>query len=541
MDWLPEDVDRRKVQDVKLVLEKMFEAWSKTEVKAGRTGNMPVPASSSVVVTHVDRLFGWLRQTRARCETEGCGLLSEWCTFPTSRIVTLPLKSGVERNCSVTDLYVEYCLPEVEYQHCHNCSVSTKHAVSSRLATTPEMLVLCLERSSDSPTISVDVEEELQLPGLAWMRLVAVIYRGRRHDNTTFYSCSCRGPMDAWWYFEDGQAPEPIKRSISHVKQKQACMLFYERIVRKGKAVKRKRSGTLGGPGQRDKRPRTSVSISLARTPAVTSPPGVWPVERRSLKRYPSWVDSLELEVLRQARFERAALRHVQDFYSSVVSASGGKPLRLTMPEKVKEIGLDLGDAVVEKFDEEIITHEDLVFVLACVVNAIDQTRRSSDDHQLVAVVAHAYRKLLDDAIDKAKHSSDPYTSLEMLSRVTGIVDFEVEILPEVTSPVTEQPMASVPVTVQYAQDSETVDMLVLNADLQGMDREGAVTVEEPALETRDASASSAPASMDPKPRRRMKRVLLDDAEAVPVRRSARIASRSSHADAGASGVRRCS
>ena len=38
--------------------------------------------------------------------------------------------------------------------------------------------------------------------------------------------------MDAWWYFEEGRAPQLIKHSASHVKQKLPCMLVYERSVR---------------------------------------------------------------------------------------------------------------------------------------------------------------------------------------------------------------------------------------------------------------------------------------------------------------------
>ena len=66
--FLPEGVSSRDVQGLKLVFDRLMEAFSKTEIASGRIGEFPVAASSSVTVTHVDRLFGWMRQTRSRCE-----------------------------------------------------------------------------------------------------------------------------------------------------------------------------------------------------------------------------------------------------------------------------------------------------------------------------------------------------------------------------------------------------------------------------------------------------------------------------------------
>ena len=86
----------------------------------------------------------------------------------------------------------------------------------------------------------MDVEEDLMLPGLVPLRLAAVIYNARRHNGIACYSCACRGPMDAWWYFEEGRAPQPIKGTVSHVKQRSSCMLVYERILKRGRTIKRK-------------------------------------------------------------------------------------------------------------------------------------------------------------------------------------------------------------------------------------------------------------------------------------------------------------
>ena len=198
---------------------------------------MSVPAFDTAVVTHVDRLFSWLQQTRERCGV--CGLEGERTMLSKSRILTLPLSLSKCQNCTVTDLYLQSCVPNEDVRSCVNCSGPTNHHVASRVATTPELLLLWLDRGSGNETIPVDVEEDLTLPGLVALRLLAVIYSARRHDGTACYSCACRGPMDAWWYFEEGRAPQPIKRSVSHVKQRLSCMLFYERVVTRGRTLVR--------------------------------------------------------------------------------------------------------------------------------------------------------------------------------------------------------------------------------------------------------------------------------------------------------------
>ena len=265
--FLPEGVGPHDVQDMKAVFESFLDVLSKSEVNAGRFGEMPVPALSSAVVTHVDRLFGWFQQTRMRCSV--CGSEAEQTMLSKSRILTLPLKSNDRRACTVTDLYLDSCVAKEDVRPCGNCCVCTKHDVASRVATTPEILVLWLDRSAGNDAISVDVEEDLLLPGLVSLRLVAVIYSARRHDGTACYSCVCRGPMDAWWHFEEGRAPQPIKGSVSHVKQSLSCMLVYERVVKRGRILGRKNAGSSHAGGRPAKCRRTDVTVSAVRSPPV--------------------------------------------------------------------------------------------------------------------------------------------------------------------------------------------------------------------------------------------------------------------------------
>jgi hypothetical protein len=43
------------------------------------------------------------------------------------------------------------------------------------------------------------------LSGLVSLRFVSVIYRAPRYYGTACCSRACRGPIDAWWYFEEGR------------------------------------------------------------------------------------------------------------------------------------------------------------------------------------------------------------------------------------------------------------------------------------------------------------------------------------------------
>ena len=423
--FLPKNVEPCEVQDMKAVFEHFLDVLSRSEIDSGRFGQMSAPAFDTAVVTHVDRLFSWFQQTRERCGV--CGLEGERTTLSKSRILTLSLSLSKFQNCTVTDLYLQSCVPNEDVRSCVNCSGPTNHHVASRVATTPELLLLWLDRGSGNETIPVDVEEDLMLPGLVALRLLAVIYSARRHDGTACYSCACRGPMDAWWYFEEGRAPQPIKRSISHVKQRLSCMLFYERVVTRGRTLKRKDAGSSRGGGRPSKRLRTDILSSAVRSPPVSAPLTAWPV--RALKRYPSWVSQLQLEPIlqaslkhRQARFEQDSARFVERCYDDVVAAGGGVPLRYTLPVEFASVGSSLAEAVLA---EIVPRPEQLVFALACIANAFDQLRRTSKDDQFVAVCGHAYQFSLGEALYEARRCQDPSSSIGVVSRVTGIVDLD--------------------------------------------------------------------------------------------------------------------
>jgi hypothetical protein len=96
-----------------------------------------------------------------------CGFEAERTILSESKILTLPFKSSDRKDYTVTDLYLDSCISKEDFILCGNCQVCTNHDVALRLLTTPEVLLLWLDRSSGNATISVDVEEDLMLPGLA--------------------------------------------------------------------------------------------------------------------------------------------------------------------------------------------------------------------------------------------------------------------------------------------------------------------------------------------------------------------------------------
>jgi len=93
-------------------------------------------------------------------------------------------------------------------------------------------------------------------------------------------------------------------------------------------------------------------------------------------------------------------------------------------------------------------------------------------------------------------------------------------------------PVVVVPETVALGHSSDTVDIIYSDADSRHGGGEGVASTAKSSLKACDVPASSASAAEEPTPKRRMKRAQFD--EAVPLRRSSRIAERSRPAGTGA-------
>ena len=250
------------------------------------------------------------------------------------------------------------------------------------------------------------------------------------------------------------------------------------------------------------------------------------------------------------------------------------------------------------------------MLAFSCMSNVFDKLRRTFENGHFVTVCARAYGWCLGRAKDHARHCGDSSAALDLVSRVTGIVDLDESVSLESQSFVQrgsghEQGMATQTsgsassgagsderdiwnaFWAGRCPDEESLSRLRLEVargnTVQGCDHEdrivaeqaeslgdethvvavpeialsgprservstidadaprcgeGVASTETSLSETRDVPASSVVAVADAKPKRRLKRAHID--EAVPLRRSSRIAERSRPADASApSGHRR--
>jgi endonuclease/exonuclease/phosphatase family metal-dependent hydrolase len=281
VDVVPPGVDSRDLQDASVLLERLLRAIINTEVSAGRVGNF-VAFGDPLTVTHVERLFGSLLQIWSRCAS--CHKVAIVDSLSSFLILPLSVKVSGGAPVTVTELYVDSCHSQSKEISCDFCGALHTHDVASRIASTPEVLILSLETGAQGSMISVDVEEELFLPGLASLRLVSAVYRARHRDGSACYSCACRGPMDAWWYFEEGRAPEPIQGFISHLKRKHVCILSYERCVIRGRSAKRKAHVACGKDTKEVKRHCPQVVVPTGVQPPVSGRHCEWPFPKRTLK-----------------------------------------------------------------------------------------------------------------------------------------------------------------------------------------------------------------------------------------------------------------
>jgi hypothetical protein len=291
-----------------------------------------------------------------------------------------------------------------------------------------------------------------------------------------------------------------------------------------------------------------------------------------------------------QARLEQDAVLFVPRCYQDVVRAGGVGQSCIWSPETSQSLGIRLGESVLEEFVERLRSGDLCVLALSCIGIVFDRLRRTSEDSQFVSVCSHAYRWCIGQARDWARQCDDQSAAMEVVRRVTGIVNLDEPVSLEVVAVVQQCSgrrsgvalQASVLASSGARSDEELwnafwegrcpdVDSLGrLHAEVagstmaRGSGREELVGeqgdesagVETPLAEVPEAAtsrqcphergvsssptvaASSAPADADPEPKRRMKRVQFD--EAVPLRRSSRIAERSRHADTAAfSGHRR--
>ena len=106
----------------------------------------------------------------------------------------------------------------------------------------------------------------------------------------------------------------------------------------------------------------------------------MWTAPRRELKRYPSWVDALQLENMRRRRIEGLVERAVDAFFRENGVEGGGDALM---------------NAIMEAWEPEVENSERLAFCLACAMRALERIRGQSENAKLVSLCSEAYGECL--------------------------------------------------------------------------------------------------------------------------------------------------
>ena len=95
---VPDDADGR---DAAVFAEQLLSAMRAIEIAAGRAASWPGVSDSQGPVTHLDRLFGFVVETRRQCRScDGCS-----STFATARALHLAVPAGGDGTWTVTELY----------------------------------------------------------------------------------------------------------------------------------------------------------------------------------------------------------------------------------------------------------------------------------------------------------------------------------------------------------------------------------------------------------------------------------------------------
>ena len=145
----------------------------------------------------------------------------------------MPTKSRF--TMSITDLYLSLCQPANSLRYCAGrCGRETRHVVQQRLATTPNVLLLHVDRIGQNGRIDrtpIAVDEELCLPCLSPLEASAVIYLEGSTLVDAHYTCVSRGPDGRTartvsiglcpWHFNDSQTEDKLI-ATEHV----SCTLY---------------------------------------------------------------------------------------------------------------------------------------------------------------------------------------------------------------------------------------------------------------------------------------------------------------------------
>ena len=172
--------------------------------------------------THVDRLFGFVEETRRRC-THCQGPVQAW--YSSQRVLRVSPFASRGGPCTVTEMYLAGCAGQEEGLRCPQCQ--RQMMTQRRMHSAANVLVVQVRHLPGVSRVPVAAEEQLELPGLPAMELVGVVYHNGATFDSGHYTCLCRGPGGRFWFYDDDKPAVRVTDEVAHLKTRQVYMLVY--------------------------------------------------------------------------------------------------------------------------------------------------------------------------------------------------------------------------------------------------------------------------------------------------------------------------
>ena len=248
----------RKIQhDAAEFLHLLLDRMRTQELQAGRAAEWVGVQSSVTQATHVDRLFGFVEETRLECKE--CRSRKSRCAAASVLVLPVPPQDQERHAWTVTDLYFLWASREdlagEDAVVCEPCGkVRTAHVQQRRIHSRPNILIVQVRRTrqedSDALRHSVVAEEELSLPGVGSFELASVVYHSGRRVTSGHYTCVSRGADGTFWRFDD-EVVRRLALDVGRLLTRSVYVLIY---TRPGGAAVFAGMGSLSGPTPGDKR-----------------------------------------------------------------------------------------------------------------------------------------------------------------------------------------------------------------------------------------------------------------------------------------------
>ena len=342
-------------QDAVLFLLQFLDRARGVELEALRFGTWGfVQLPGMAVATHVDRLFGFVREERVRCMRCRGQVRCSYVRELALRVRPRKLQGGP---MTIMEMYLDSCGPApvqgADALWCETCATRTDHDCQSRMLTVPNVLVVHVKRNPEGVEGAerdgvgavrtrdvvgagrllrepVSVEEHLSLPGGIDMELVGVVYHNGVTIDSGHYTCLCRGPAGRFWFYNDANPVQRREEEVAHIKPKEVAMVVYARRTQQWAGVVLGSDDSVGDREGAGARGSGAVGVSADAVDggvvdlesgdggASASRDGVGSTPKRRLTRKTSCDGATEQAnspVLRQAttperRLKAARLRH---------------------------------------------------------------------------------------------------------------------------------------------------------------------------------------------------------------------------------------